>query len=412
MPMSSIANGCTGTVRQVGCADFVTWKALVRAGDKYHTPREAAEQTILKHLHCLELWMPGGCNLQCRHCYVATRKTLPVMTESEYYELTQLGINSGFTDIVVPGMEPLLRNELWAVLDAAGRNHARSVGVTTNATLLTSAASRLNDSSLTVLNVSLDGPREVHDRIRGMGVYDRLDDGVHRFREISEKRILTNTTVNRENADVLVKIAQWCSEKAIDYAAFHPFELADEAENSLILSRQLALKAYLDLLEAFRHGNTSSIALEAEASTCWLIVDLARSGAFDNSQLVIDEAGLIFLREICGDHELLVGLNFYPHHFIRTIRITESGGLSSCRGMARSGWQGFGDVRKDGIIHTAQSNSAIEALARIWQEYQDAFRMCDPDALDWIIAFVESHVDKHPMGINNQIHKVDGIALH
>lgn len=397
-------NGCTGSLRLVDGTDFDAWQVLVRAGGLENTPIEAAEQTIGKHLHCVELWMPGGCNLRCRHCYVATRETMPVLAESDFYHLTLRCIKEGFIDVVVPGMEPLLRDELWSVLDAAGDGHARSVGMTTNATLLTPKARRLHESSLTVLNVSLDGPEGIHDQMRGRGVYKRLEEGVRSFRDISDKRILTNTTVNAENAAHLTELAEWCLEREVDYAAFHPFEVADEAENSLAVSRGDALNAYLRLFGAFRGGRTSSIVLEAEASTCWLILDLARSGAFDDSQLVIDEAGLIFLRETAGDRELLVGLNFYPHHFIRTIRITDSGGLASCRSMARTGWSGIGDVRQDELSKLVRSAPAIQKLAHIWQEYQDAVWHCEPEILPWFVAFIKSRLGKQADEFRDRVH--------
>jgi organic radical activating enzyme len=363
MPAGSIMNGCTGCLRTVHENDFQVWHRIIATGsDARLSTDEVAARTAGTHLHCVELWMPGGCNLRCRHCYVASRPTHPVLSESEYYRLTLHLVKEGLIDVVVPGMEPLLRHELWAVLDAARDGGARSVGLTTNATFLSKQASRLHDSALTVLNVSLDGPPEVHDRIRGRGVFEKLQEGVRVFRQISSKRLLTNTTVHNENIDCLTDIAAWGLDWGVDYAAFHPFELADQAENSLALHPSKAIGGYLCLIEAFRSGQTSSIVLEAEASTFWAVVQLARTGALDQSHLVIDEAGFLFLQLTFGDRELLVGLNFYPHHFIRTIRVADDGGLSSCRSMARTGWHGVGDLRTDPLRELICTDTATKGL--------------------------------------------------
>lgn len=391
MPAGSIMNGCTGSLRPVQQDDFETWRRIIDVGDDSQlTATQAAKQTSAKHLHCVELWMPGACNLRCRHCYVGSHESQGILAESDYYCLTSRLVKEGLIDVVVPGMEPLLRRELWAVLDAAREAKARSVGITTNATLLAKHAIRLHESSLTVLNVSLDGPPEVHDRIRGQGVYKRLAEGVRAFRLISDKRLLTNTTVHAENVNCLAEIASWSLEFGVDYSAFHPFELADEAENSLALSPDEATRGYVRLFEAFKQGRTSSIVLEAEASTFWVIVKLARCGVLDQSGLVIDEAGFLFLRETCGDRELLVGLNFYPHHFIRTIRVADDGGVSSCRSMARSGWHGVGDLRRDSVQELVHTPSAIQSLALIWGEFRDARRCLEKDALPWFLEFVAS----------------------
>lgn len=393
MPAGSIMNGCTGGIRPVQEDDYELWRRVIQDGsDPQVKPYQAAKRTAGRHLHCVEFWMPGKCNLHCRHCYVASRPQPKALREDEYYSLTSKLVGAGFIDVVVPGMEPLLRRELWPVLEAARDAGARSVGLTTNATLLTRHAKRLHDSSLTVLNVSLDGPRHVHDSIRGEGVFDQLEHGVSVFRSISDKRVLTNTTVNAANLSYLADIAAWSLQSGIDFSAFHPFEMADEAENSLAVELDAATEGYEKLFIAFMRGQTSSIVLEAEASTFSVIVKLAQRGLLNSAELVIDEAGFLFLRETCGARQLLVGLNFYPHHFIRTIRVTDDGGISSCRSMARTGWHGIGDLRRDRLADVIRSTEALQGLALIWDEFQTAQDLLEPSALAWFLDFVGTKV--------------------
>lgn len=333
------------------------------------TPHVAAERTIGKHLHCIELWMPGKCNLACRHCYVASRDFPKPLSQSSYKSITQEMIRSGFVDVVIPGMEPLLRRELWSVLSAAQVSNARSVGLTTNGTLLSKHAQRLADSSLTVLNVSIDGLRSVHDSIRGDGVFDRVRSGVKEFRRLSNKRLLSNTTVHAINADSVTSIARFGADHGFDYAAFHPFETADDAENSLQLSNDKLADTFEHLINEFDRGRLPSIVLEAESSTLGVMLELARRGIFSCFDLVIDEAGFLFLRRHSSHKQLLVSLMFYPHHFVRTIRITDNGGISSCRSMAERDWHGIGDIRTTSIRTLLTSPLAINALSKIWSEF-------------------------------------------
>jgi organic radical activating enzyme len=393
MPAASIVNGCTGALTPVTHDDFESWRCLIEEGSNLKSePLLISKRTIGRHLHCAEFWMPGRCNLRCRHCYVASRPTPPILAEADYYRLALRLVSQGLTDVVIPGMEPLLRRELWAVLDAAKDARARSVGITTNGTLLAQHARRLHESPLTVLNVSLDGPETIHDSIRGRGVFRSVERGMRTFRRESDKRLITNTTVHSENLDCLVDIASLGLVLGVDYSAFHPFEFADDAENALASSVTRVARAYQTLIEAFRVGRTPSLVLEAEASTLAVIVELIESGLLDGCQLAIDEAGFLFLREVSGERELLISLMFYPHHFIRTIRVADNGGLSSCRSMARRGWAGLGDLRVDPLTELLQSSEPTKALAMIWQEFRSSLDQLPKGAFRRFISFLESRL--------------------
>jgi hypothetical protein len=318
------------------------------------------------------------------------------LQEDEYYSLTLKLVTEGLIDVVIPGMEPLLRQELWAVLDAAKDANARSVGITTNGTLLAKHATRLHESALSVINVSLDGPPNVHDGIRGTGVFQKIESGIRAFRKVSNKRLITNTTVHRENVALLTDIAEISLKWGADYSAFHPFEFASEAENSLATSAGEVVQAYVRLIEAFRTDCTGSIVVEAEASTLSVIALLAETGVLDGCRLVVDEAGYFYLHEERGNRELLVSLMFYPHHFIRTIRVADDGGLSSCRSMARTGWEGVGDLRVQSVGQALGTEAARAALALIWGEFNAAKSTLPTGAFEHLGDFLRSRIDRTP----------------
>ncbi len=110
------------------------------------------------------------CNLTCRHCpywrrdgeeqgFVATLATLQ--------RLRSMGIRI----LIFEGGEPLLWREGGKTFDHvvhAARKLFRSVCVTTNGTL------PWKHLPLDRVWVSLDGPQQVHDSIRGDGVFDRV----------------------------------------------------------------------------------------------------------------------------------------------------------------------------------------------------------------------------------------------
>jgi MoaA/NifB/PqqE/SkfB family radical SAM enzyme len=133
------------------------------------------------------------CNLRCAHCPYWSRKG----EESDFARATEtlrrlkdLGVRI----LIFEGGEPLLwrdgKKTIGHLVEYA-RGLFRSVCLTTNG--LTS----WSDLPIERVWVSLDGPRELHDRIRGPGVYDK----VMRNIEAAGTGVFLSTTVNTLNIE-------------------------------------------------------------------------------------------------------------------------------------------------------------------------------------------------------------------
>ncbi|MBA4371589.1 MAG: hypothetical protein C0402_01865 [Thermodesulfovibrio sp.] len=142
--------------------------------------------------HMLIQWhITERCNLQCTHCY---QETLPppdptwdqLMAARE--QLTSFvsrcraanPAGSFRADLTITGGEPFIRGDfmdLMAILSA--EPCFSSLAVLTNGTMLTPAfVHRLKALKPGFVQVSLDGSRETHDRIRGAGSYDQAVSGL------------------------------------------------------------------------------------------------------------------------------------------------------------------------------------------------------------------------------------------
>lgn len=396
MPATSIANGRTGEIREPEPYLLRQYVSLVRLGiNEALSLAEVALRTIGRQLHVCEFWMPGGCNLRCTHCYVASWDCGAPLTGDEYAALTRHLVAAGLVDVVVPGMEPLLRSELWPILEAAQSSGARSIGITTNGTLIKRNLDRLSSSPLTTANVSLDGPEEIHDAIRGAGVFRVVTAGIRALRSRSCVRILTNSTLNKTNAAFAVELARIAADLGVHYAAFHPFETSAEIDNAQALTAEEVASVYERLIEAFRRGEVGSLVLETEASTFDTLLALSNRGVLADMTLVQDESGFLFFREAFGDRELLVNLMSYPHHYIRTVRVAHDGGLSSCRDMARSGWAGMGDVRTTNLRELLTTQAVVAGLAGIWGEFRHAVQRAPEGSVERFLDYVTSRAEVH-----------------
>ncbi|MDQ7784684.1 MAG: radical SAM protein [Desulfomonilaceae bacterium] len=137
-------------------------------------------ESSLPENNCLSVEVTTHCNSDCSHCFVRARggrtSSLPrdlVMT------LIEEGYETGYRRLHVTGGEPLLWDGVTDILDYALARGYRTVFLNTNGTLLTDNIARqlAADGDLAV-SISLQGPKHLHDRVRGTGSYDRAVQGI------------------------------------------------------------------------------------------------------------------------------------------------------------------------------------------------------------------------------------------
>lgn len=137
------------------------------------------------------------CNLACEHCFVF-REGNPNEHEGEMkpdailVELERLRDRHGIRHMLWMGGEPMLR---WRTVEKGLRLFERNT-ITTNGTV------PLKDfgPDLTYV-ISLDGPREVNDRVRGKGTFDRVMKTVAAIPEGFQPTVMVQCVLHRENQD-------------------------------------------------------------------------------------------------------------------------------------------------------------------------------------------------------------------
>lgn len=139
------------------------------------------------------------CNLACAHCFVfrdgnpneAPRSIRSEMDDERMLEtLAALRDRHGIVSMLWMGGEPLLKRKL---VERGVRLFARNV-VTTNGTI------PLLDLGPDVLYVvSLDGPEDLNDAIRGVGVYRRVMQNLSRLPEDFSSPVQVQCVVTRRN---------------------------------------------------------------------------------------------------------------------------------------------------------------------------------------------------------------------
>ena len=140
------------------------------------------------------------CNLRCKYCSAWQREDEELGT-GEIIELIDDLAVAGTKYIFFSGGEPLIREDLGEIIDHC-RSRDITVGINSNGVLVAKRIEVIKD--ICEIQFSLDGPAEVHDRIRGPGVFDSV------LKAISLC----------QSADIIVKLSTVISKVSINHLPF------------------------------------------------------------------------------------------------------------------------------------------------------------------------------------------------
>lgn len=157
------------------------------------------------------------CNLHCTMC--TTCYDVPKeLTREEIFDLIDQISLWGVKILNPLGGEPFVRPDLLEILEYAVLKDFY-ITLTTNGTLITpehaQGIARIAYDRLH-FNFSIDGFKEVHDRVRGIGMLERTLDGLRYIREADAaagnppRKILVNTVVNNLNLDAVPAFIDYC----------------------------------------------------------------------------------------------------------------------------------------------------------------------------------------------------------
>jgi MoaA/NifB/PqqE/SkfB family radical SAM enzyme len=227
-----------------------------------------------------ELFLTDNCNLRCVSCACWRTTTREELSTDEWKDVLRQLVDLQIHKVNFTGGEPLIRRDAVELM-----RFAREVGIAhthlnTNAILLTPAkVGEVLDAGVRSFNVSVDGPRALHDRIRGRtGAFELTVEHLSHLISLRERyglKIRMNFTVMRDTVRALPEMARLGQELGVrlylNLATDHTFlfrdpEVTRQADVSgSELARALAalehvaradrrwLPRYSDLLYVGRH---------------------------------------------------------------------------------------------------------------------------------------------------------------
>jgi MoaA/NifB/PqqE/SkfB family radical SAM enzyme len=143
------------------------------------------------------------CNARCKYCNTWNNASKELDTGAVISIIHQLG-ELGTRMINFTGGEPLLREDIGMILDCCHKNNI-STSMNSNGSFVPQRINELND--LQALGISIDGPEEVHDRIRGEGSFRMATEAlaVARDRGIRLRLLTVLSEFNLESVGFILK---------------------------------------------------------------------------------------------------------------------------------------------------------------------------------------------------------------
>lgn len=164
------------------------------------------------------------CNLHCKHCYQDDFRwegdlswpDLKSICDNIFSFLRQ---RKKITQINLTGGEPLLKKELFILLDYLNRSPlVKELAIITNALLLDKSV--IKDltafSKLRKIKVSLEGEKAINDSVRGEGVFEKVEKAIDLVKTLSNLETILMFTLLKRNIGDLPRLFDFCKNKKLD----------------------------------------------------------------------------------------------------------------------------------------------------------------------------------------------------
>lgn len=213
---------------EVRAAEFVSRRRALRSGSR---PLDLPRSVIIR--------VTERCFLHCRMCgqngdrgrLRSVRPSQRPIFDHRVLErvIDEIGRWPIKPFLKLTGGEPFVEREMTlAALDRASSN-GLVTKLNTNGVLLADerTARRVASSGLDYLSISIDGPPDIHDMVRGLpGVYDRVIQGIRNVRRYGRQTagrtpmVLVSAVVSGLNQDRVFDLAKRMDEEKIDWLNF------------------------------------------------------------------------------------------------------------------------------------------------------------------------------------------------
>ena len=204
-------------------------------------------------LNQIYFYLTEGCNLRCRHCWIAPKyqtgsRTFKTLDPGLFRKILKQARSLGISGVKLTGGEPLLHPRIHEILEIV-RDEALQLTVETNGVLCTpELASAMADCKNPFISVSLDGAdAETHEWVRGVsGCFDACLGGIRNLVRagLRPQIIMTVMRKNRKQMEALVHLAEDLGACSVKFNVVEPTARGEKMHQA---NETLSIEELVDL---------------------------------------------------------------------------------------------------------------------------------------------------------------------
>ena len=229
-------------------------------------PEQSKTQLSSFRLNQIYFYLTEGCNLACRHCWLAPQlekngTRYPVLPLTLFEKAIQEAKPLGLSSVKLTGGEPLLHPQFTRLLEIL-RQEDLALTIETNGVLCTpEIAKEIAKSKNRFVSVSLDGSEaESHDRMRGVkGAFKKTEQAIRNLAAagISPQVIMTITRFNKDQIEDIISLAKKLGASSVKFNIVQPTargKAFGESPEALNIAEYISLGQYIEMTLALQAG--------------------------------------------------------------------------------------------------------------------------------------------------------------
>ncbi len=172
----------------------------------------------------VELEITTDCNLRCRHCLQSDYEPYFMPLNKAAWILQNLAKNGVF-EVSIIGGEPFTHPDFCEILRTAN-DCGLAIGITSNGVLIDERhVEVLASTNALSIAISIDGFGDVHDHIRGKGVFSKVDRSIRSLINAGVE-VEVMFTINSYNMSSYKEVLEYCKSLGIvcNFNLFKPFK--------------------------------------------------------------------------------------------------------------------------------------------------------------------------------------------
>lgn len=219
----------------------------------------------------------GRCNLHCCYCkWIDQRRVEELGTDSAKDMIDQMK-RAGVRLISFTGGEPLVRSDIGDIIRHV-KNNGLVCKLNTNGMLVESHLDDLR--RLDLLQISIDGPPEVQDHLRGQGTAERAARAIQLARKAGI-RVQMIACLTQDNVQRMDEVLDYGLELGVGFCfqLLSPKNLDEEAADDSMPDKQCLIDSLNYLVQLQRRRDPRSRAIASKQSELEYYIDLLENGS-------------------------------------------------------------------------------------------------------------------------------------